>query len=204
MMLQKTQPTRNKNILKKCKCGTEFKQYNSIHNRCIPCMIANGKKLEQRNKIQEQKEFRAETRRRKNKIKKRSKWLKEAQDACNAYIRERDKDQGCISCGTQKPNVQYAAGHYKTRGGSPELRFHPMNIHKQCNQYCNKQLSANIVNYRPNLIKKIGLKNVEWLEGEHKLQKLTIDDIKEIKAYYKEQTKILKNKPFDDWCEGLG
>jgi len=69
-----------------------------------------------------------------------------------------------------------------------------MNIHKQCNKNCNLSLSGNIPRYRPNLIKKIGLQNVEWLEGPHEIQKLTISDAKEIKAYYKEQLKILKGE----------
>jgi len=33
---------------------------------------------------------------------------------------------------------------------------------------------------------------VEWLEGPHEPQKLSVDDIKEIKEYYKEQLKLLK------------
>jgi hypothetical protein len=130
---------------------------------------------------------------RKEALKSKSDWLKEAQTACNAYIRERDGEI-CISCGTQKPEIQFAAGHYKSRGSSPALRFHPMNIHSQCNQYCNLQLSGNISNYRPELIKKIGILQVEWLEGKHEAQHWTIDDIKEIKAHYKEQLKLLKQE----------
>ena len=122
--------------------------------------------------------------------------MREAQTACNAYIRERDKNEPCISCGTTKPDIQYCAGHYKTRGGHHEIRFHPFNINLQCNKHCNLHLSGNITQYRPRLIDKIGLSNVEWLEGPHKAQHLTIDDIKEIKMYYRDQLKYLKEAEF--------
>ena len=118
--------------------------------------------------------------------------LNEAQTACNAYIRYRDGKK-CISCGTEKPEIQYCAGHFKTRGAHSALRFHPFNIHSQCNKNCNLMKSGNIAEYRPRLIEKIGLDNVEWLEGPHEIQKFTISDAKEIKAYYKEQLKILRS-----------
>jgi len=128
---------------------------------------------------------------RKQALKTKSDWLREAQTACNAFIRERDKNLPCISCGNTR-DVKYCAGHYKTRGGHPELRFHPFNINKQCDWNCNLNLSGNISNYRPALIEKIGLSNVELVEGQHEAQNFTIDDIIEIKAYYKEQLKLIK------------
>ena len=174
----------------------EFIPWNSTQVNCSPdCALSYIKDRQEkglaRDIKQTEKIQRKKLRVRKESIKSRSDWLREAQTACNAYIRERDKGDPCISCGAQN-NVQYCAGHYKTRGAHPALRFHPMNIHLQCNQYCNLQNSGNIGKYRPELIKKIGLSNVEWLEGDHKSQNLTIDDIKEIKAYYKDQLKILR------------
>ena len=167
-------------------CKTKFKPFSSLAIVCSPkCAIAQVK-------VTEEKKVRKELKQGREKLKTKSDYLREAQTACNAYIRERDKDKPCISCGTINPNIQYCAGHFKTRGGHPALRFHPMNIHKQCNHSCNLQKSGNIENYRPVLIKKIGLQQVEWLEGKHEQQNLTIDDVKEIKVYYKEQLKILK------------
>lgn len=183
-----------KQKLKKCRvCPTKFKPISTTQVVCgWKCAIELQNRQTAKKAEREAKEFRKETRRRKVAMKSRSKWLTEAQTACNAYIRERDKDEPCISCGTTKPDIQYCAGHYKTRGGHPELRFHPFNIRKQCNRHCNLALSGNIPEYRPNLIKKIGLKNVEWIEGKHEPQNLTIDDIAEIKEFYKNQLKLLK------------
>ena len=42
-------------------------------------------------------------------------------------------------------------------------------------------------------MKKIGIDRVEALEGHHSPLKLTIEDAKEIKQYYKEQLKLLKS-----------
>ena len=46
-----------------------------------------------------------------------------AQKLFNQYIRMRDKDLPCISCGTRKENIQYHAGHYKPAGGFSDLRY---------------------------------------------------------------------------------
>jgi len=131
-----------------------------------------------------------DTRRRKLASKPKAELLKEAQRFFNLYIRERDKHLGCISCGTTTSN-QYAAGHYRSVGAMGALRFEELNVHKQCNRYCNMELSGNIINYRINLVKKIGLEKVEWLEGPHQPKHYTIEEIKQIKILYKEKTKAL-------------
>ena len=112
--------------------------------------------------------------------------------ACHAYIMERDRQDPCISCGTTKYSTRYSAGHYLTSGGHPELRFDEDNIHKQCWFNCNKNLSGNIVRYRPNLVKKIGLDRVERLEGPHESANRTIDDLIEIQNFYKKKLKLLQ------------
>ena len=178
----------------KCKvCKEPFeRRFSTTQRTCsVRCAIKDAENSREAISKRVEKEKRADIRKRKEALKSRSDWLREAQTACNAYIRERDKGLPCISCGNTR-DVKYCAGHYKTRGGNPELRFHPFNINRQCDWYCNLNLSGNITEYRKALIKKIGIKNVEWLEGEHQAQNWTIEDIKEIKAYYKEQLKQLK------------
>ena len=76
-------------------------------------------------------------------------------------------------------------------GGNPELRFEELNCHKQCAP-CNNHLSGNVGEYRINLINKIGLEQVEWLEGPHELQKLTCEDLKAIELKYKKKLKALE------------
>jgi hypothetical protein len=116
---------------------------------------------------------------------------KQAQIAFNAFIRMRDDHLPCISCGRHH-NGQYHAGHYRSRGAHPELRFEELNCHKQCAP-CNLHLSGNISNYRPALIEKIGQDKIDWLEGKHEPKKYTCEQLKEIEMYYKKAKKSLDN-----------
>ena len=77
-----------------------------------------------------------------------------------AWIRKRDEDQPCISCGSF--NVT-DAGHYYSAGHYPELEFNENNCHGQC-RHCNMFLSGNLIEYRKGLIKRIGLVEVEKLD----------------------------------------
>ena len=113
-----------------------------------------------------------------------------AQKEFNAFIRARDEKLPCISCGRFHEG-RYDAGHYKSVGSSPSIRFEEDNCHKQCHWNCNINLSGNIENYRINLIKKIGLDKVEWLEGPHEPKKYTCAELKEIEILYKQKLKGL-------------
>ena len=137
-----------------------------------------------------QREARAKHRERKEAVKTRSQWLKEAQSAVNAYVRQRDSHLPCVSCG-RFHDGQYHAGHYRSVGSAPELRFNTHNIWRQCAQ-CNSHLSGNLIKYRAELINRIGLELLDWLEGPHKAKHYSIDDLKAIKAEYKDKLKALK------------
>jgi len=76
------------------------------------------------------------------------------------------------------------AGHFKTVGAQSALRFHWANIHKQCSQ-CNNFKSANLMDYEPNLISKVGQEIVDFLKRDHPPQKLTIDDLDDIWHWFK-------------------
>lgn len=87
------------------------------------------------------------------------KLLKKAQIVFNSWIRKRDVDNGCISCG--KP-IDHA-GHYFSQGHHSALRFNEMNVNGQCLR-CNNYLHGNLINYRAGLIKKYGEQKVMLLE----------------------------------------
>lgn len=181
----------------KCKeCGNYFiKTYSSTQQVCsVACASKYGQRKAEEKRKKQEKSDRLQERKRmqalKEKIKTRAEWLKEAQRVFNQFIRLRDKDLPCISCGRYHQG-QYHAGHYKTVGSSPELRFCEENVHKQCSA-CNNHLSGNIVNYRLGLIEKIGLERVEWLERQdHPPLKLTVDEIKALIKRYKVKVKEL-------------
>ena len=175
------------NKKKKCKsCGKLFTQFNSLAVVCsVDCSIQYAKD----NNVQERTR-RALYKIAKERVKTRSEYLRDAQTAFNAFIRERDKNELCISCGRYHDG-QYHAGHYRSVGACPELRFCELNVHKQCSA-CNNHKSGNIVEYRINLVKKIGVEQVEWLEGSHEPKKYTIEQIKKIRAEYQLKLKELK------------
>jgi len=128
-----------------------------------------------------------ETKEKLDKLKTKSQWLKEAQTIFNQFIRLRDGNYPCISCNRWHTG-QYHAGHYRSVGSAPHLRFNEFNCHRQCS-VCNNHLSGNQINYRQGLILKIGLSEVERLESDNEPKKYTIDDIKQIKLNYKQKIK---------------
>ena len=127
---------------------------------------------------------------RKEKLKSRADHLREAQQAFNEWVRLRDADLPCVSCGRHHDG-QYHAGHWRSVGANPELRFEPLNVWKQCAP-CNTHLSGNLVNYRISLLQLIGAEKVAWLEGPHPARKYTVEEIKAIKADYRAKTRELK------------
>ena len=113
--------------------------------------------------------------------------VKATQIVFNKYIRLRDKDELCISC-KQKPKKSNA-GHYYNANNHWNVRFDENNVHLQC-EHCNTFLSGNLIEYRSNLINKIGLEQLTLLEAEaKKTRKFTIDELKEIIETYKKKIK---------------
>lgn len=178
----------------KCKaCGHYFiKTFSSTQVACsLKCAIVIGKKKSEEKRKKIEKAERLERRERLKKLKTRSAWLKDLQGVFNKFIRLRDKDLPCISCGRFHQG-QYHAGHYRTVGACPELRFDELNVHKQCS-VCNNHKSGNITEYRINLVRKIGVEEVERLERhDHPPLKLTEDEIKDLIKVYKAKVKELE------------
>jgi hypothetical protein len=170
---------------KKCaECRQEFMPYRSTQKVCSP---ACAQKLAEKKR---EKVERAADRQKRESLKTLRDYLKETQIVFNAYIRERDRDMPCISCGRHHTG-SYDAGHYRSVGAAPQLRFNEDNCHKQCVP-CNQFKSGNAVEYRIRLIGRIGLERVQALESECKPLKITIDEAKQIKALYKAKLKELK------------
>lgn len=181
---------------KKCKskgCGVLFTPARPMQTVCsVMCAVLDARIKREQAETKKRQEQRRKDRATRDKLKTRADWLKEAQAAFNAYIRARDADQPCISCGRHHTG-QWHAGHYLSRGARPELAMHPDNCHKQCAP-CNTHLSGNLVLYRVNLINKIGLDRVEWLEGPHEPLKLAVTDIKSIRDHYRALARQLEKE----------
>lgn len=181
---------------KKCRntaCRTEFVPARPLQTACsVACAIALTQATKARQSREQDKQERAARRAARERIKTKGDYLRETQAAFNEWIRERDRDLPCISC-DRFHQGQWHAGHYRTVGANPELRFNPLNVHKQCAP-CNNHKSGDIVNYRINLVERIGADQVEWLEGPHEPQRYTIEELKAMKASFRAMTRSLKGR----------
>ena len=121
--------------------------------------------------------------------------LRKAQTAFNAYIRARDKGKPCISC--DKPldggANTFDAGHYRSVGSAPHMRFVEDNCHGQC-KHCNNWLAGNHVEYRKRLLERIGERQLELLESDNTLRKWTKEGLEEIAKHYREETRRLEKE----------
>ncbi|EIM14120.1 recombination protein NinG [Pseudomonas chlororaphis] len=181
---------------KKCRvatCRASFVPLRLGQAVCSPaCAIIDAPRNQEKARKSLAEVGRKELRAAKERVKPRSQYTREAQAAFNAWVRERDAKLPCISCGRHHQG-KYDAGHYRTVGSNPALRFEPLNCHKQCVP-CNQHKSGDIVNYRIELVKRIGQDQVEWLEGPHSARKYTADELKALKAKYRELIKELKRE----------
>jgi hypothetical protein len=125
----------------------------------------------------------------KEKVKTLSQYEAEAKTVFQRWVRLRDKDKPCISCGVTVSSV-WDGGHFKKAEIYSGVIFNELNTNRQCGK-CNRYLGGNELNYRVGLIAKIGLEAVEQLEqlaNETRKYKYSKDELIEIKKTY--QTKI--------------
>jgi hypothetical protein len=186
---------------KKCRvtaCRASFVPAQPFQTWCSPdCAVTIIRQRQEKQRKSFAQRERREIQVRKEKLKSRADHLREAQAAVNEYVRLRDAHLPCISCDSM-PNdndlmtgSRWDAGHYRSVGACPELRFEPLNIHRQCVK-CNRNLSGNAVEYRIRLVQRLGAETVAWLEGPHEPRKHTVEEIKTIKAEYRAKTRELK------------
>ena len=127
-----------------------------------------------------------ETKRKLDAMQTRPQLLKKAQTAFNAYIRARDKGKPCISC--DKPldggANTFDAGHYRSVGSAPHMRFVEDNCHGQC-KHCNNYLAGNHVEYRKRLVERIGLQAVEIIESDNTVRKYSHEGLIELAKHYR-------------------
>jgi Bacteriophage Lambda NinG protein len=127
-------------------------------------------------------------------LKTRSDYLKEAQIAFNRYVRLRDAGRPCICCGRPlaetAPGGSADAGHYRSVGSAPHLRFNEDNCHAQSKQ-CNRYGAGRAVDYRLGLIDRIGIARVEALEANKAVMKWTAAELIAIRDEYRAKAKQL-------------
>jgi hypothetical protein len=176
---------------RKCKeCGCIFKKERPLQFVCSPKCAASYSSKQEKKRVD--KVWREEKKVLREKLKSQADYVKDLQTIFNQYIRLRDKDLPCVSCGVFNCE-EFHAGHYLPTTFQV-LRFNEFNVWKQCSR-CNTHLRGNITAYRIELINRIGLTEVEKLENKrHEISKFSIPDLKAKIVHYKAQIKILSEK----------
>ncbi|UIL51539.1 recombination protein NinG [Pantoea agglomerans] len=179
---------------KKCPiCTTEYIPRSSLQKVChnYKCAMEFNRQVDERNAAREKRKQerlqRDDLRQRRERLKGKSEWNREAQAAVNKFIFWRDYGDPCIACG--KP-LNYGvrggavdASHYRSRAAAPWLRFNVFNNNAGC-VHCNRDLSGNLIPYRINLIEKFGLHRVERIEHDNTVRKFDIEYLKRVKSIF--------------------
>lgn len=167
---------------KKCRyCKEKFIPFNSLQPFCFKneCITKHNKTTLEKKKAKAKKEFREND---------KSTLLKLAQTVVNKYIRLRDYNLPCCSCGHLEGR-QFHSGHYENVAGKGQLRFYTLNIHKQCS-ICNNYLSANLVPYRKFMINKYGIKKVEWIENNNERGNYSVEYLQRLIKVFRKKIKL--------------
>ena len=188
----------------KCRyCKKKFDSFSSLDRFCsyehAIAYLATPEGVEKHRKVKAKMQ-RERITAKKEALKTKGEWTRDLQRVFNEFIRLRDSDQDCISCDASNASLaekwrggKWDAGHYRSTGSAPHLRFSEANCHKQCKR-CNNQLSGNIVEYRKRLIKRIGVEAVEAIEANQTPLRLTVEDIKAMLKEYRAKVRQLKRE----------
>lgn len=162
---------------KKCKnCKKEFEPTKPFQQVCsYICAITLSK---EKLKVKTERKQRKETKEKLLNLEPKSFWEAKLQTEINKLIRLIDFQHLCISCGG-KP-IKGQAGHFRSVGSCPALRFDLRNIWLQCHK-CNAEMGGNVHGYDNGLIELFGRDVWEQLKFNNPDPlRLTIDELKEI------------------------
>lgn len=177
---------------KVCKCA--YTKTRPLQTVCSPpCAMTLARNVGEQLRVKAETEDRKKTREKLDAMRTKPQLVKVAQTAFNSFVRARDADKHCISCGkppsTESNSVD--AGHFRSVGSAPHMRFVEENCHGQC-KHCNQYLAGNVLAYRKGLIERIGLTRVEQIESDQTVRKYTKEGLQEIARHYNAETRRLK------------
>jgi len=183
---------------KKCaSCREFFPPSRPMQKACsTACALALVDKAKAKEAAKLAQQERREFSKRKEAAKTRSDWMKEAQAAFNGYVRARAIYYGhrCISSGKELSREGlgggFDAGHFRSVGSAPHLRFNLNNCWGQSKQD-NRYGAGAHSEYRKGLIARRGIEVVESLEGDNTTRKFDIEYLKRIKKIFNKKSKRL-------------
>lgn len=133
--------------------------------------------------------------------------LKLTQLTVNKLVRLLDQGKPCISCGEYR---ELEAGHYRSVGSMPSLRFDTRNIHGQCRPCNGGGTRSHKRGKNPALVRdmfeaglreRLGDDCVDWLNGPHEPKHWSIAGLKQLRKTIAEEIRRLESgaKPVWDW-----
>lgn len=187
--------------MSKCKaCRGEYTRLRPLQSACGPaCAQALAEAKRTKAEAKARREDKAATRAKLVAMECLPQLKAKAQTAFNGWVRARDLGRGCISCGVTlgagAVGGGYDAGHYRSVGSAPHLRFDERNVYGQCKR-CNLYMHGNPAGYRLGLIDRIGLAEVEALECDQVGPgKMSRDDLIRLATEYRAKARaIVKNR----------
>ncbi|MGX5662226.1 recombination protein NinG [Diaphorobacter nitroreducens] len=180
-------------------CKAKLEAGQRIHPECIePWADAQAAKAERAAKKKARAAAKvelAETRRRKEAMKRLPELIAEAQAAFNAFIRARDAGLPCICCGQpfepMKPGGSVDAGHFRSRSSAGHLRFNEDNCFAQ-RKNCNRPGGTTYGAFRAGVVARIGEARVAALENDNAPHKWTREELIGIRDTYRAKLKEMK------------
>jgi hypothetical protein len=185
---------------RKCKaCTTVFQPARSTQSVCSPACAASWVATQRTKKeARAARDERKSLAERRTKLKTRREWIAECQAVVNKVARLRDilAGHGCISCGAkpeQKFGGTFDAGHYRSVGSAPHLRFFLPQLCGQCVR-CNRDLGGRAVDFRKGLIERIGIERVEEIESMQWTAKWSVEYLQRLKKVMLKKARRLEKR----------
>lgn len=177
-------------------CGKLFRPKRAMQLMCSPICAENHatqKRLKAEDKAR--RENRIQTKEQKEQAKNLPTMKKEVRYWLHRFVRLRDQDKGCISCGdaftTGAIGGDYDAGHFRSVGSAAHLQFDLRNIHGQC-KHCNHRLAGNPQAYERNLRLRFDDQMVDELLADQEPRKHSREELRELRDLYKAEASRLE------------
>lgn len=171
---------------KNCKQIFEPKHFNQKYCFDPECVKVWVEKAKEKNWKKLKKRMKAE-------LETTQSLMKKCQMYCNRFVRLRDKNKPCISCGGDL-GESFDAGHYFSSGGHKSTTFDLDNIFGQCKR-CNRFLHGNLIGYQQGIAERIGTERLfELHKKAHEPHKYSRDELRELIEYFKAEIKKIEKK----------
>lgn len=185
-------------------CTDPIQREGFCGNSCMWAHINHKREdAERRKRESVARENRAKKRRRLSADKSHQEKL--TQEACNKLVRLLDHGKPCISCDEYRP---LEAGHFRSVGSCPELRYCLLQIHGQC-RACNQAGTRRMnrgrkpevvaAEYERLLRRRMGDEVVDWIKAPHPINHYTIEELIDMRKLFRAECRRIERGEPTKW-----